>query len=821
MRGAVIGAGQKRARYRAGAAALLLTTALGLAMAPAAWAQTPAQAAQSRTFQIPAGPLADALVQFGYQSGLQVAADGALTVSARSPGISGSFAPLEALSQLLAGTGLTFRVTSAGSVQLERAPQTSSSAIQLGPVQVQGASGASDTQKPAGPGVGFVASRSVAGTKTDTPILETPQTLSVISRSQLDVLAPLYITQAARYEPGTQTDYDGVDPRSGGGIGLRGFSADNYLDGLRVASGEFVGPEYDPYLMERIEIVQGPSAALYGQSQPGGIINLVSKRPTDASIHEVMLQTGSYDRFGGGFDFGGRIDDDGHWLYRVTGVGSDSGTQVDKTKLSQFSVAPAITWRPDDATSLTVLVNFRYDPNDGFWNKLPALGTLVRNPDGQIPDNMFTGDLGFNKYRLEQAAIGYLFEHKFDDIWTVRQNFRYQYGGGFFNSVQGDELDGTQLIRDKFQSINYSNTVALDNQAEVNFATGALTHKLLLGIDYQHAFVGEKDTDAGDGSGNEDMPALDIAAPDYYLPVPAYSPGDTYLYTRQTTDQVGGYVQDQLALGGWRALVGVRQDWAQSSTTNLLDAGAQQKQTDHATTWRAGLLYAFDNGIAPYVSYSTSFLPTIGVNADSRPFKPTTGRQYEVGLKYQPTFLNLLFTASVFDLTENNVLTADPSNPFNSIQTGAERSRGAEVQAKGDLTDNIDIIASYTYLDAKITKSNYGNAGFRIWDEPENAASLWTDYKFLEGGLAGFALGGGVRYTGDTVDQSNTLHVPDFTLFDAAVRYNFGVKYPTLKGVTLAVNVTNLFDKQYIQQCVNGCYYGYRRSVLATLKYDW
>lgn len=781
-------------------------------------------------FEIPAGSLAEVLSLYAGTAGVTLSFDAAQTHGLKSPGLHGSYTVDQGFAQLLASSGLRAERDVHGIYMLQVAPASPAIALPapFHTTRREHAQHASTTTtlpdvnvNVTATNTGFVAQLSTNATKPDTPIIETPQAISVITRDQLDAHEPMYISQAARYEPSAQTDYAGADPRSGGSFGLRGFDADTYLDGLRIPSGEFIGPNYGPYMLESIEILRGPSAALYGQSQPGGIIDLVSKQPTADPLHEVMLQVGSYDHFGTGFDFGGPLDDDKHWLYRLTGIGYDSGTQVNRVKLKQGTIAPALTWRPDDATTLTILTGFRRDPNDGFWNKRPALGTLLHNPEGQIPDDLFTGDLGFNVYRVTQASIGYAFEHKFNDIWTIRQNFRYQYAGGTFNSVQDDELVGTQLIRDKFQSINGTHNVALDTQAQADVDTGALQHKILLGIDGQRALFAEKDSDTGDGGGNEDVPPLDIYAPDYHQAIPTYSPGDTYIQIHQTTDQLGAYAQDQMALGHWRAAFSLREDWAKSSTTNLLAGNAVQEQTDTAITWRAGLLYLFDSGVAPYVSYATSFTPTIGTNTYGQAFKPTTGQQYEVGLKYQPPSTNLLLTASLFNLAEQNVLTSDPSNPNNSIQTGEQRSRGLELQAKAGLTSNFDLTASYAYLDAKVTQANDGTQGFHIWDVPRNAGSVWADYKLTGTALAGLSLGGGVRYTGSTTDQSNTLHVPPFTLIDAAVRYDFGPRHPDWRGLSLAINITNLFDKQYIQQCVNGCYYGYRRSVIATAKYDW
>nr|WP_276571621.1 TonB-dependent siderophore receptor [Bradyrhizobium sp. dw_78] len=770
-------------------------------------------------FAVPPQALSTAIVSFSRAANIDLVFDGAIPAGIRTQGVSGAFALRDGLNRLLAGTGFSAQVAGGRTVRLINANAANvggpgavpAGAIPLDTIDVQGNS----AQSPFGPGVGYVATRSVTATKTDTPIVETPQSISVTTRQQMDDQQPLNVGQAVSYYNAGVVGEDNSDSKQSDQIVTRGFTSTNYVDGLATPVGTFVQPAYDPYMLERAEVLKGATAAVYGQSYPGGILALTTKRPTDDPFHEVFVQGGSYGRIESGFDTGGPLDADKHWLYRVTGVGFDSGTQVDHTNLSRLSIAPVITYKPDDSTTLTVFANYRYDPNVGFWNKRPFAGSFVPNAAGyRIPDNFFTGDLGFNKLESKQASIGYSFEHKFDNGWTVRQNLRYMHTSWLFDSVQDDSITGTTIVRDKFQDINSYDSFQVDNQDEKSFDTGSLHHKVLFGLDYQHVDFADKETDA-------DAPSLDLLNPNYYQPLPAYTSADTYIDTRQKLDDLGIYARDQIALGGWRASLGVREDWASSSTTNLLNNDALQTQSNAATTWNAGLLYLFDNGIAPYVSYSTSFLPTIGTDASDTAFKPTTGQQYEAGIKYQPTFMNALFTAAVFDLAQQNVLTQDPNNNNNQIQTGEIRSRGFELSARAGLTEHVDLIASYAYIDAKTTKSNNGDVGFRPAAIPENSANLWATYKFTDGMLAGLKLGGGARYLGNTENTANTYTMPAVTVFDAMASYDFGAKNPSLKGLSLALNVTNLFDRQYISFCTNGCYYGLRRNVLATLKYRW
>lgn len=802
-----------RARLRAIAIAAHLAL---LATLPAAFV-SPVHAEDAHraiSYNIPAGDLIDGLNRFAQQSGVAVSVDADKLKGLKTPGLVGTHGIEEGFDVLLQGSGYVIGKTSAGYTLLP-APDTPSATVQTEtqlPVVTVEAS--REVESPGGPGAGYVAHRSVAATKTDTPVLVTPQSLSIITRDQMDDQGiNTSVNQAFRYTAGVVTDMNGADTKLDSQTNLRGVGRAEYLNGLPLVGGTFVAAAYDPYMLDRIEIVKGPASILYGQLAPGGLISYVTKKPTDEPLHEVFAQVGNWGRVSGGFDLGGPIDADHKWLYRLTAVGLDTGTQVNHTKDNRVEIAPSITWHPDAATTFTLMADYRRDPNMGFWNKLPASGTLLPNPAGQIPFDFYSGDLGFNKTESDQTSIGYQFEHAFNDVWTVRQNLRYQHVGFVFDSVQGDSLSGTSLVRDKFMDESRENSFVLDNQAQAKFNTGLLKHTVLFGLDFQHTVTHDTEADA-------DAPSQDIFNPNYSMPLPAYTQDDYYIRNRQSVNQIGVYAQDQLNLGRWYATLGVRRDYASTSTDDYIGM-TSGSQTDHAFTWRAGLLYLFDNGIAPYFSYSTSFQPTVGTNASGQAFVPTTGKQYEVGVKYQPKNTNMLITASLFDIRQQNELTQDPNNPNNSIQTGEVRSRGGELEARANLTEDLGIIASYTYTHAAVARSNNGDVGDRIYAVPLNSIALWSEYDFHRGPLVGLGLGLGVRFSSSTYDQSNTLKVPSFTLVDAAIHYNLGRVDPKLRGVTVGVNAQNLFNRRYVQSCVNGCYYGLERSVIATAKYDW
>ena len=456
----------------------------------------------------------------------------------------------------------------------------------------------------------------------------------------------------------------------------------------------------------------------------------------------------------------------------------------------------------------------------------PAVGTLLPNPNGRIPLTKSVGEPGFDHFDRTQAWVGYQFEHSFNEVWTVRQNVRYfdlqtntyaVAGGGalgsaaFPNAAQGDFRT---LNRGVFSFPENANSINLDNQAEARFSTGPLAHTVLLGVDYRH-ITSEIDMRVGTA------PTIDLYNTVYGAPI-AFPTTKTN-NTSQAQDQTGLYLQDQIALGRWRLTLSGRSDWASTDSQNFI-ANTKTTQNDQAFTGRAGLNYIFDSGIAPYIAYATSFVPTIGFTTGTQiPFKPTTGQQAEIGVKYQPTGTNILLTAALFDLTQQNALTS--GGGFTNLQIGEARSRGAELEAQVSLTEGLKLLASYAYTDTETTKTlNPAQLGKHLIVQPMNQAALWADYTFQQGQLAGFGFGGGVRYVGDSYgDLANQISIPSYTLIDAAIHYDLSNLDRRLRGVTLAVNATNLFDKYYVATCqsFNSCFLGAGRTVIGSVRYTW
>lgn len=653
----------------------------------------------------------------------------------------------------------------------------------------------------------------VTGTKTGTPLIETPQSVSVITDEQMQEQGVDSLAQALRYTPGADGEPFGFEPRTTF-IRLRGFDATTtglYRDGLQLRNPRFaVGYNIELYGAERIDILRGPASVLYGQGNPGGLVNYVSKRPRPDAFGEAELEVGSFDRVQGQFDFGGPVGRDGALSYRLTGLLRESDTQVDFIGNDRTFIAPALTWQPTASTSITFL-SYYQDDETRASQAYPAEGTLNPNPHGRVPTDRFTGEPDVDRYDRTEYSLGYLFEHHAGDAWTLRQNLR------FYSSelddvtvfTQGLADDLRNLQRAAFNSFGDLEGFAVDNQAQVEFDTGAARHTVLMGLDYQDVEVGSRQTFG-------EAPPLDVFDPEYGSPVPE---PPVLSNTDTGQEQVGVYLQDQIEITDrWVLSLNGRHDWAETVTDDLL-ADATSDQEDEAFTGRAGLVYLADNGLAPYVSYSESFLPSLGTDPDGVPFDPETGRQIETGVKYQPPGANSFVTLSLFELTREDVVETDPAT-FLPVQTGEVRSRGIELEAVASFDNGLDLTASYSYLDMEITESvNPAEVGERPMQVPDQQASVWADYRFPGNTLDGLGLGGGVRYVGSTYgDVPNTVKVPDNTLVDLAAYYDWD-------DYRLSLNVQNALDDEHVASCFvrssTLCTYGQTRTVSGSIRYRW
>ncbi|MDH2355490.1 TonB-dependent siderophore receptor [Bradyrhizobium sp. SSUT112] len=663
-----------------------------------------------------------------------------------------------------------------------------------------------------GPVRGYVATRSGTGTKTDTPLRETPQSISVVTADRVTDQGATTVQEALRYVPGVFADAYGADSR-GDYPRIRGQDPNIYLDGTRmVNTNNFNEWRPEPYTLERIEVLRGPSSVLYGDTSTAGLLNLISKRPQAEAASEIGVQYGSFNRKQVQLDSTGKLTKDGEWLYRFIGVYRDSNTQTDCVKDDRILLAPSLTWRPTNATSWTVLGTYQKDTTGSSTAFLPHEGTLFAGPNGYIPVRRFAGEPGFDKYQTETGAISSLFEHSFSDGLKIRQNLRYAHVEGIYRSTWPDLnfvdpsdpnypfLDSSRrtVARNVWSRETVKDSLTSDSNAELKLHTGPVAHKVLLGTDYRE--VRER---AQSGFATDPTP-FDLYAPVYSgVTAPAMSPEPDL---RQS--QLGLYAQDQLRLGPWLAVLGLRHDYVTSDTQG------SPVEYYQATTGRAALMYELPFGVTPYVTYAQSFNPVFGSGVCAAGVcAPQRGEMVELGFKYNPTPGNAI-NGAIFDTTERNRLANDPDNPMFSIQTGKVRIRGAELEVLARITPELDLIGAYTYLDARVESGD--NAGKHVETVPDHQASLWAKYRLSLLGLSGVTLGGGVRYIGTSWDGTDTIRTPDYTLFDAMVRYDNG-------PWRLQVNASNLFDKRHVTTCLarGDCFLGIGRTVLGSVTYKF
>ncbi len=701
-----------------------------------------------------------------------------------------------------------------------RAQQAAGGTVELDPIEVQGrraAEAATAYQAAGGPVPGFTATESTAGTKTGTPLREVPQSVSVVGTEQIRATGSESVPEALSYSPGVRADSFGFDPRNDWFL-IRGFPAQTtgyYLDGLQLYSTAFGTFRLEPWGLERLDVLAGPAAALYGGSGPGGIVDAISKHPTLVPYHRVEVGVDNFGNAYGAFDVSGPVTASSPWSYRLAALGRGGGTQTDDTNFDRGFVAPSLSYRPDGATTLTFLGQYMNETTRNA-NFLPYEGSVRPAPYGRISTGAFTSDPAIDTFNREQAFVGYEFEHVFANNLTVRQNFRYSYldvreatayGGGY---AATPTATSAELARYNFITTPRVHEIAVDNQAQASFDTFAATHTVLAGLDYKHYQL-------DDNQGFAFTPSFNLLNHDYN--VVTTSPTTRYTLATDLQDDLGVYAQDQIKIGRVNVVVSGREDVVDTTVDNRLDPSLSTTSSPTHFSGRVGAIYDTDYGIDPYVSYATSFNPILGTNSATQlPLKPESGEQEEVGVKYQAPAVPITAALALFNLTRTNVLTTDPDDVQNTIQTGEERSRGIELSTTATLADGLKAVGAFTAYSIQNTKDlNPTIVGKVPVATPEMLSSLFVDYTIPDGALRGVGFSAGERYVGASyADQLNRYRVPDDWLTDAGLHYE-------RDGYRAALTVRNLLDRTFVASCsaVTACFYGDRRRITASLSYTW
>ncbi|MCW5579785.1 MAG: TonB-dependent siderophore receptor [Luteimonas sp.] len=647
-----------------------------------------------------------------------------------------------------------------------------------------------------------VGERAVTATKTDTPVLRTPQAVEIVTVEEMQDRGAQNIREALHYTAGV---YNGSDDSRGDFNYIRGFESVLYVDGLKRNYGFVYMPRPDISTLERVETLVGPASVLYGAGSSGGLTNMQSKRPQFGFGGSASLSYGSHDRLEGVVDVTGPLTD--NLAARFVGVVRDSDSRMDYTPNDRQLVQAALTWRPTDRTDITVIGIHQYDENPPNYNVVPLVASLYARPGEFVPGSRFFGEPSINKGDKEYSALSVLATHDFNDRLSLRSNTRYTwanteqaeyYLATYYGSGPLDPfVPGTTMVPRNLFAINIDYDVFnTDNSLVFKFGTGALRHQLLAGIDYSNfkqdsgqAFVAYAD-------------AIDIYNPVYgTAPAPVFN-----FFNRQVLKQTGYYVQDQIDWGIASLVLGVRRD-----RYTKQDAGAAREETTN-TSKRVGLSLNVTPTLAPYLSYSESFLPISGLNQFGSTYKPLIGEQKEIGIKWQPLRSTML-RLSVYDLEENNALQPDPNNPLDSIQTGSVRAKGVELQATHNIRDDLSLTASYSHSSVRISGEAYQRDG-----TPEDVAGVFGAKTIELANDMRLRLGAGVRYVGETRSfepySGFLVTTPSYTLVDAMAAIEY-------KRWTFQLNAVNLFDEVYYPGCswYGSCANGEPRTIHGTVTF--
>ncbi len=711
------------------------------------------------------------------------------------------------------------------------------------------------------------------GTKTETPLIEIPQSISVISADQIDLRGALTVSDVLLYTAGVRSEAFGLDSRVDS-YNVRGATPAQYLDGMRMIYGSYNTARVDPYALDRVEVLRGPSSVLYGQGTIGGLVNLASKRPTFDTRKEVVASYGTHDRAQIQGDATGLLNEEGTLAYRIVGGFRNADTQVDHVNDDRWFIAPSISYRPSSDTEIALMVHHQRDDMGLTGQFLPLIGTLdvskyvtvynaanpngikplTNNVNGVLPHSTYVGETDFDNYNSRQTNATLSASHRFNDWLQFRHNSRfsdsfvvyksiytnfsglgvktpYYTSQAAVNAATATAVPGSTPVtytgpdriapRTFYTSYPEVRNYATDSSLQADFATGVLSHKVLAGIDAQD-YTQEQTQDTGVAT------PIDLFAPRTFNS--AANP--TYRYTALNVqlatvkqNQTGIYAQDQISYEGLDLILGVRRDWAESKS--ITPAGIVTEKDDSATTFRVGMTYNFE-GIAPYVSYAESFLPVAGGNLAGVPFDPQAGEQIEAGVKWQPN-QSVLVTAAYFDIKDTNRLTVSPTNPNDRVQTGEVSSEGFEFEAQANFLEFYNISASYAYTDAFISKSNNRNEiGKPFSAVAKHVATTFLTRKFLINGDDVVTVGAGLRYTGRSVDRTApvpTAAVPNpeiirvvtpaITVGDVIVSYEWDDAW------RFQVNANNITDEKFASACLSrgDCFLGQRRTVVGSIRH--
>lgn len=699
----------------------------------------------------------------------------------------------------------------------------------LDPVVLSGTGAA--TGPVGGPVGGLANPPTLAGTKTATPLVEIPQSVSVIGQESFNVLQPTKVDEVLGYTAGVTPAPFGHDTDTNW-INIRGFEATQtgmFLDGLAQYSYGFGGFYTDPFQLERVEVFKGPASVLYGGANPGGMVNMVSKRPTGVAGGEAQLGLGTDSRLWGTIDVNGATPS-AAWRFlgklerqKANGAFDDGFTGL---------LAPSVSFELGEATDVTIWSSYlRVDETHVGGSWLPYVGTVERADFGFIPRDFNSSDPKQDWYKRDQFTLGTEIRHDFDNGWVLTQGVRlawsdidesapYAYGYGYgdtWNATFSNHFaflpqdPGANLSRIFFQQQTTSRSALADTRLERTATFGGAEHRLAFGLDLRLFEMDQVQASVSSPA----APTISVLDPVYGV---AFPPAVPYIDQSITMKQAGLYAQDQILWGDLLVTLNGRYDWVKTDAgTNEATGAEGVDRSDGQFTGRIGLGYEFDNGLVPYASYATYFTPQIVNDAGGNTVEPETGGQAEIGVKWSPDE-RVLVTLSAFDLRRENVSISQWNGTgYSYFQVGKIRSRGVELEAKAEVVPGLQLTGAVTAMDVEVRDDlNPALIGTTPKATPEDFASLRVDWAVPQ--VAGLTLMAGARHIGSSwADDLNTYKVPSVTLYDIGASYDFGT------GWRLAASVTNLTDKTYVASCDGAlsCFYGDGRRAALSLTKSW
>ncbi|SSC72873.1 unnamed protein product [Ciceribacter sp. T2.26MG-112.2] len=676
-------------------------------------------------------------------------------------------------------------------LQAQEAESANGSTV-LETITVQGGvSGSDDDSKT------IVATKTTGVGKMPTDILVAPASVSVITAKEVQERGANSVEQVVQYTSGVVTDYYGSDDRYDY-FKIRGFTPFTYRDGM-VIGRTWSGLREEPYAFERIEVLKGANSTGFGVSDPGGSVNYVTKVPKSERFGEVYGTGGSFSHKEGGFDFGDNLTEDDTLSYRLTGKFQRSDAEYDYSQDDENFIMGGLTWRPTDMTSLTFV--FDHLDRDGT----PSGGGHPRGTD--FDRDSFFGEPDYNYDTTNRNTYSVMFDHDFGNGLTFNSSARYSKsdtGFGYayiWDALGADDPADTMVNRSYFGSEKSTEQFIIDAHLlyETNFNN--VESRTLVGAEYNKF-------DSVGSNYYVAAPAIDFENPVYWGGPGALSP---YSSTKNNQKTKALYLQQDLTFyDKLTASVGLRNDWLDLSETdrlaNTTDSGDYSEMTR-----RFGLSYKITEELAVYTSYAESVAPP------STGTEPTAGKQYEVGIKYRPDAFPGLITASVYDLTMENITTYE-APVYLPATVEKIRHRGLDLEAKVEVTNNVNVVAAYSYIDSQIVEKGGAYDGNRFAQVPEHLASIWGTYTLEGDGKRGdMTFGLGARYIGSYYfDNANTRESDGAVVFDAAYTYKIQ------ENTTFQMNVSNLFDEKHIANDDGGAYYyNPGRTIYATLRQTW